>query len=349
MEICGRLKVFFSTIRMFYICLVLFMKGIRPDVVVTDQVSSVNLAVRFFGLAKSKLVFYCHYPDVLLCTSRSSWMKRVYRAPFDWVEKVSTDVCDVLLVNSKFTSGVVAKTFPNVKKKMHVLYPPIDLKGFVSPEPAPSDVDALQPLIASKHPFFLSLNRYERKKDIALVVEAFAQYALKMKDANRTVQLVVAGGFDPRVRENVEYYSELHALVKSLNVTRRTVFLQNVSDNTRSWLLANATAVVYSPQGEHFGIVPCEAMAVGTPVIAWNNGGPTESVVHEQTGYLCDSRQDFPLAMQKIFALSNKQLQGVKDKCKLRVANHFSLGAFTKQLDNLISGSISNSPSTKRS
>ncbi len=338
MDVFGRLKVFFSTIRMFYICFALFVRGIRPDIVVTDQVSSCNLVVRLFRLAKSKLVFYCHYPDVLLCTDRASLWKRIYRGPFDWLERVSTDACDVLIVNSKFTAGVVSKTFPKVNMKMHVLYPPIDLKLFNAAPTTPSDADGLQSLVSSRNPFLLSLNRYERKKDIALVIEAFAQYVLKMKNADQSVKLVLAGGYDPRVRENVEYAEELEKLAVSLNVAKRTVFLKNVSDNTRGWLLANASAVVYSPQGEHFGIVPCEAMAVGTPVIAWNNGGPTESVVHEQTGYLCNSREEFPLAMQKIFGLSNKQLQAMKKNCKERVVNHFSLAAFSRQLDNLVGG-----------
>eukprot|EP00656_Telonema_subtile_P040972 TRINITY_DN46070_c0_g1_i1.p1 TRINITY_DN46070_c0_g1~~TRINITY_DN46070_c0_g1_i1.p1 ORF type:complete len:131 (+),score=12.37 TRINITY_DN46070_c0_g1_i1:263-655(+) len=35
---------------------------------------------------------------------------------------------------------------------------------------------------------------------------------------------------------------------------------------------------MYTPSGEHFGIVPVEAMAFGAPVIAIANGGPLESV-----------------------------------------------------------------------
>ena len=44
--------------------------------------------------------------------------------------------------------------------------------------------------------------------------------------------------------------------------------------------------MLYTPGEEHFGIVPCEAMEKGIPVIAVNNGGPTETVEHEKTGFL---------------------------------------------------------------
>lgn len=39
---------------------------------------------------------------------------------------------------------------------------------------------------------------------------------------------------------------------------------------------------------EHFGIVPLEAMACCTAVIAVASGGPLETVVHGKTGMLCD-------------------------------------------------------------
>lgn len=51
-------------------------------------------------------------------------------------------------------------------------------------------------------------------------------------------------------------------------------------------------------QDEHFGIVPIEAMAAYKPVIAYNSGGPIESIKNGVTGYLCEATpQDFSTAM----------------------------------------------------
>ncbi len=44
--------------------------------------------------------------------------------------------------------------------------------------------------------------------------------------------------------------------------------------------------MLYTPQNEHFGIVPIEAMAAGRPVVACSSGGPLESVVEGVTGLL---------------------------------------------------------------
>lgn len=60
------------------------------------------------------------------------------------------------------------------------------------------------------------------------------------------------------------------------------------SDAQRGGLLAAACGVLYTPAGEHFGIVPLEAMAARRPVIAANSGGPLESVAHGRTGFLCE-------------------------------------------------------------
>lgn len=45
--------------------------------------------------------------------------------------------------------------------------------------------------------------------------------------------------------------------------------------------------LLYTPDREHFGIVPLEAMYQQCPVIAVNSGGPKETILHGLTGYLC--------------------------------------------------------------
>ena len=58
----------------------------------------------------------------------------------------------------------------------------------------------------------------------------------------------------------------------------------SVADNQLISLYAQAKAVLYPVIDEDFGIVPIEAMAFGTPVIAHYSGGPTETIIDHQTG-----------------------------------------------------------------
>jgi len=47
-----------------------------------------------------------------------------------------------------------------------------------------------------------------------------------------------------------------------------------------------AAIAVFAPHGEEFGIAPLEAMASGTPVVAWREGGLQETILDGETGYL---------------------------------------------------------------
>lgn len=54
-----------------------------------------------------------------------------------------------------------------------------------------------------------SFSRYERKKNILLALQAFDLLLNKLKEMKfslKTVKLVIAGGYDSRVQENIEYY-----------------------------------------------------------------------------------------------------------------------------------------------
>ena len=293
----------------------MFVKNQRFDVIFTDQVSVTNLAVYMFQLARKKHVFYCHYPDVLLCTNRESILKRWYRAPFDWLERRTTNsFCDVLLVNSKYTAQIVKSTFGE-KISMEVLYPPVDTTRMVK---------------GTHAQYFLSLNRFERKKDLELALTAFADLR------STRHELIIAGGYDPRLDENVNYFEHLQRQITILNLQERVKLIQNVSDEQRSQLLANAIAVIYTPQFEHFGIVPVEAMLAGTPVIAWNNGGPKESIQHNQTGYLCNQTSEFTAYMQTIIDRKPNEITQMSKKCNKRVNDLFSLKSFTDRLVYII-------------
>ena len=43
---------------------------------------------------------------------------------------------------------------------------------------------------------------------------------------------------------------------------------------------------LYTPSGEHFGLVPSKPMHARVPVIAVKSGGPEETIIHGKTGYL---------------------------------------------------------------
>lgn len=78
--------------------------GVRPDVVVVDQVSAVIPLLQWF--LDVPVLFYCHFPDCLLASPRST-LHRLYRWPIHHLEESTTGMADEIVVNSRFTQGMV--------------------------------------------------------------------------------------------------------------------------------------------------------------------------------------------------------------------------------------------------
>lgn len=100
--------------------------------------------------------------------------------------------------------------------------------------------------------------------------------------------LVLAGGYDLLNKENIEYYQHLVGVVEELGLTDSVLFIKSPSkqsifkcdiytniilgDHGKIRLFQRAKLIVYTPENEHFGIVPLEAMYLGRPVLATNTG-----------------------------------------------------------------------------
>ena len=279
-DIAGKARALCSTLRLLWLAYQAARRA-PPDLIVTDVLPTPLPLLR-----DAPLLFYCHFPDQLLKQSQttSAWT-RLYRSLTNALEAHTMSYSDVCVVNSHFTQRVVRETFA-IATDLPVLYPALDTASL---ETESSDNDDA----SNKELLFVSLNRYERKKDLALFLRAVAQ--LRCQD--RMPKLVVAGGYDPINTENVEYHNELQALAQQLGVSVQ--FERSISGARRLQLLQTATAVVYTPSNEHFGIVPLEAMYVGTPVVACASGGPLETVLDGTTGYLCEPTPEaFAKALQ---------------------------------------------------
>ncbi|XP_002740170.1 alpha-1,3/1,6-mannosyltransferase ALG2-like [Saccoglossus kowalevskii] len=317
-------------IRMMYVALYLVcFSGLHYDIVICDQISACIPILKF---RKAKILFYCHFPDQLL-TKRISFMKKLYRGPIDWLEEKTTGMADCILVNSQFTGETFASTFTTLSHiKPQVLYPSLNFSAFDVPV---SDAGDLIP--RNIRTLFLSINRYERKKNLGLAIEAFGDLKKNLADDRwGEVHLVMAGGYDDRVVENKEHYLELRQLTEKLKLNDNVTFLRSFSDSEKLTLLHNCTCLLYTPSNEHFGIVPIEAMYMKRPVIAANSGGPLESIDNEVTGYLCPPESKQFAEKMKRFVDDGGLSSKLGKAGHQRVIDKFSFQAFTDQLHNIV-------------
>ncbi|KAF2659187.1 glycosyltransferase family 4 protein [Lophiostoma macrostomum CBS 122681] len=345
--ILGRFAILCAILRQLHLILqiTLFsseLQKLTPDAFFVDQLSAGIPLLRVLQ-AKARIIFYCHFPDKLLA-KKGGILKTLYRGPFDWLESWSTGCSDKIVVNSKFTKSVFAEAFPSLKnREPGVVYPCVDISSA-------NAIEEVKPLWGNKK-ILLSINRYEKKKDVALAVKA---YAALSPEERRGTRLVIAGGYDPRVSENLATYTELYELADSLHLkhaTAKTVitaqsipdeisvlFLHSVPNAFKASLLSTSRLLVYTPRNEHFGIVPLEAMLAGTPVLAANEGGPTETVISGQTGWLRDVKkvQDWTEVMRIALEDGDGEVR-LKEMGKWgreRVVSEFSKEKMAETLEN---------------
>lgn len=159
---------------------------------------------------------------------------------------------------------------------------------------------------------------------------------------SQTAHLIIAGGYDERVLENVEHFAELKHLVTTHGLNDHVTFLRSITDAQKHSLLHACNVLLYTPDREHFGIVPIEAMYMERPVIAVASGGPMETVEHGKTGFLCQPIPEmFAKAMLSLMR-DPKLMNAFGEAGKKRVKEKFSFESFTEKLDTVVKSLTTN-------
>jgi len=126
-------------------------------------------------------------------------------------------------------------------------------------------------------PYVLLTNRHSPSKRFE-----YALWALKeIRKATPNLSLVITG-------QETEYTDQLRYLASGLGLESSVHFVGLVCERDLASLYQQAAVYVYPSPEEDFGMGIVEAMGAGTPVVAWNNGGPTVTVRDGETGFLVE-------------------------------------------------------------
>lgn len=221
--------------------------------------------VRVPGVAPDQLFVYAHTPARYIWEPRlddrgQSLPARVASPFFRWVDHRSGSSLRRVAVPSAFVQERVARTWG---VEAEVIHPPVDITR-VRTGAAQADLldeDEARFLDALPEGFLLAASRFVPYKRIDVAITAGAA----------TGRPVVIAGRGPDE-------SRLRALAAASGADVR--FAIAPSDRLLACLLARASAFVF-PAVEDFGIVPIEALAVGTPVVVGDRGGTRESVTDD--------------------------------------------------------------------
>ena len=183
-------------------------------------------------------------------------------------DRLAAERVDRYLTNYKYVSARIQKYY---HRESELIAPPVDLSFFVP--------DAIaERMRTKKKAAYLAVGRLIPYKRFDLAVKA-------CKKLKRPLHIVGEG-------------PELGRLKKLAG--KDVVFLGKISDEDLRKEYQKAKALVF-PQLEDFGIVPLEAMACGTPVIAYGKGGALETVKENISGLFFDEQTEDSLvkAIQK--------------------------------------------------
>jgi len=256
------------------------------------------------GLVLSKLfriknILSLHGGDIYDPSKKSSPHKHWY-----WrkIVRFILNNCDVLVCQSSNTQKNTIKYF-NPKKEIHIIPLPYEKFKFrkVSREKLGMKKDRF---------YLISIGRLVERKGFKYLIQA-------MKSLPEEIELNLIG--DGPLEE------DLKGLTKKLKVNSRVHFLGFVFEEKKFQYLDNSDLYILSSLHEGFGIVLQEAMQVGLPIVATNNGGQVDILEDEINALLVKPKSSGLLhqAILKIF--NDKRLRKKLAKDNQRKVNEFEL------------------------
>lgn len=276
------------------------------DVVIVSQTGAYT--PNLINKGKAIQICYTHTPPRYLygyATARE-WKKNLLMRVFGelsnhilrMVDYKSSQNVDYFIANSKNVAQRIQKFY---RRSSTVIYPPVDVPNakYLARKGASSA--------------YLAGGRIAKPKHIDLIVETFEELGFPLKVFGKGF----AGAKLKSPKSNIE-------------------FLGEVSDGEKYELMRSAKAYIFASEDEDFGITPVEAMALGTPVIAYRSGGVLESVVEGKTGIFFDK-------------LSKRSLKNAILRSRMihfdrgLIANHgskFSKERFKKEIKEFISSRL---------
>jgi glycosyltransferase involved in cell wall biosynthesis len=219
-------------------------------------------------------------------------------------ERFNASAFDLILVNSYFSREALLRVYGLDSR---VCYLGVDTKVFVN----------------HRYPrgnFVVSVGALGPHKNVQLIIKAVS----KIADPRPRLVWIANTGVE-------DYYGKMRTLAESRDVTFEARF--NVSDTELVDTLNRATAMVYAPRLEPFGLAPLEANACGLPVVAVAEGGVRESIIDGVNGLLVQHQPEaIAHAVQRLVQDKNLTAQLSENGSKI-VEEKWSVNAAVERLE----------------
>ncbi len=199
---------------------------------------------------------------------------------------------DYFIAISKLVQKRITKYY---RRESTIIYPPVDIENYT--------------LCEDKQDYYFTVSRLVPYKRVKLIVEAFVENGKPL----------VVAGTGTQLKEIEEI------------ATDNIKILGFVDDSEILKHMQKAKAFVFAAY-EDFGIVPVEAMACGTPVIAYGKGGVKDTVIDGVTGIYFDEQNIHSLNS----AINKFEVMTFDYEAISKHASKFSNERFEKEIKSFI-------------
>ena len=291
-----------------------FLKSVvnskNVSVVIGDSWKSFELAVEFLNLSKIPTICLAHGNELI--KKNNNQFNRLQST----LNRVSSIVC-----NSNFTKTLVEQ---------------IDIKNPIIKRiyPGAEDLSLIKEMFipnVNGNPILLTLSRLEIRKGHREVILSVA----KLKEQFPNIQYIIAG-------TGIES-DKLKESVRNLNLEKNVIFVGNVNNMQKNFLLNRTTLMVMPTIDETsrrsiegFGISYIEASFFSVPSITSNIGGTSEAVLHNKTGIVLGDIKDLYDNL-KLLLTDNILLSRLGKNAQERATKDFKWKIIIKEYLNLIS------------
>jgi glycosyltransferase involved in cell wall biosynthesis len=158
----------------------------------------------------------------------------------------------------------------------------------------PEDLYSFNP---APEPYLAFLGRISPEKRVDRAIEIAKRAGMKLKIAAKVDKV------------DQEYFN---TLIRPLLQDDHVEYIGEISEQDKNTFLGNALALVFPIDWpEPFGLVMIEAMACGTPTVAYRHGSIPEVIDEGISGFIVDTIDDAVTAVEKIHTLSRQQCRHI--------------------------------------
>jgi glycosyltransferase involved in cell wall biosynthesis len=249
------------------------------------------------------------------------WQRRFFRERVTRIIAISSAVRDGLLGSPpRLPPECIAVSIPGVDTDLH-------RPGAVDGAPVRAHLG-----ISPDVPLVAMIARFQNVKGH----EYFLEAARRVLAAIPAARFAVAGENVFAVSRDEAYKQSILGAVQSDPLLRARVTYLGFWPDSRE-VIAAADVMVCSSWFESLSMVALESMAMATPIVSTRVGGPAETMIDGETGYLVPPRDAAAIAERVIVLLRDPGLRArIGAAGRARVEAHFSAARYAEAMSTLI-------------